>query len=133
MFPGKKVLVVLKMVLVFQLLLWSGLASAADVVKKGKFTGASDHITTGSVSVVNDGGVFKVVLGGNFTLDGAPDPKVGFGTDGKYDDASDLGVLKSNTGGQEYTVPGDLDVSGYNEVYIWCKKFSVPLGVAKLN
>ncbi|MGR3616119.1 MAG: DM13 domain-containing protein [Paracoccaceae bacterium] len=99
----------------------------------GHFTGASDHITTGVVSIVKKGDGYVVKLGDDFSLDGAPDPRVGLGKDGKYDPATDLGALANLTGAQEYTVPAGVDISGHNEVYIWCRKFSVPLGVAKLH
>ena len=96
--------------------------------------GASDHITTGGVSIVktaNGGAV--VILDSDFSLDGAPDPRVGFGVDGAYKDASDLGELTSKTGVQVYIVPPSVNVDDFNEVYIWCRKFSVPLGVAALK
>ena len=108
-------------------------AKAAEVGAGGTFKGASNHVTTGMVELVTENGQTFVRLKPNFTFDGAPDPKVGFGSNGKYDGKSDLGALKSNSGEQRYAVPASLDISGYNEVYIWCKKFSVPLGVAKLN
>ena len=41
--------------------------------------------------------------------------------------------LKSNRGKQIYEVPARIDVSLYNEVWVWCERFSVPLGVATLN
>jgi len=109
-------------------------ASADTVVASGTFTGASDHITTGGVSVIktDDGGAV-VILSKDFSLDGAPDPRVGFGKDGHFVDASDLGALTQINGLQAYVVPADVNVDDFNEVYIWCKQFSVPLGVAALN
>ena len=112
------------------------LSNAADAgaVASGTFTGASDHITTGGVEVIkNDDGSHTVVLAADFSLDGAPDPRVGFGKDGKYDTATGMGLLKSLNGTQSFTVPAGVDPSDYNEIYIWCLKFSVPLGVAALN
>ena len=112
------------------------LSSAADAgaVASGTFTGASDHITTGGVEVIkNDDGSHTVVLAADFSLDGAPDPRVGFGKDVKYDTATGMGLLKSLNGKQSFTVPAGVDPADYNEVYIWCLKFSVPLGVAALN
>ncbi len=105
-----------------------------NVLATGTFTGASDHITTGGVSIVktaNGGAV--VILDSDFSLDGAPDPRVGFGVDGAYKDASDLGELISKDGIQVYIVPPSVNVDDFNEVYIWCRKFAVPLGVASLN
>jgi len=108
-------------------------AKAADVGSGGTFKGASSHKTSGKVEVVTENGQTAVRLKSNFNLDGAPDPKVGFGKGGKYDGKSKLGALKSNSGEQSYPVPAGLDISGYDEVYIWCEKYSVPLGVAKLK
>lgn len=111
-----------------------GIAAAETVQASGSFVGASNHVTTGGVSIVKaaDGSV-SVVLADDFSLDGAPDPRVGLGKDGTYDPKSDLGVLANNTGAQTYSLPAGLDASAYNEVYIWCKKFSVPLGVAAIK
>jgi len=107
-------------------------SASADV--KGTFTGASDHITTGGVTIVkNADGSAVVILDSNFSLDGAPDPRVGFGKDGKYADISDLGPLTQKEGLQVYLVPASVNVDDFNEVYIWCKKFSVPLGVAAVK
>ena len=109
-------------------------ASADTVAATGTFTGASDHITTGGVSIIktSNGGAV-VILDSNFSLDGAPDPKVGFGVDGKFIAASDLGELTKKDGLQVYVVPASVNVDDFNEVYIWCEEFAVPLGVATLN
>ncbi len=109
-------------------------ASASETVATGEFTGKSDHITTGGVKVVKtaDGGAV-IILDSDFSLDGAPDPRVGLGKDGKYDAASNMGVLQFISGLQMYRLPPTVDVDDYNEVYIWCTKFSVPLGVASLK
>jgi hypothetical protein len=83
------------------------------------------------LKTANGGAV--VILDKNFSLDGAPDPRVGFGKNGQYDAASDVGKLGNHKGLQAFVVPAGVDVSKYDEVYIWCRKFSVPLGVAALN
>ena len=109
-------------------------ALAKSSASSGTFTGASDHITTGGVQVVKtaDGGAV-VILDSDFSLDGAPDPRVGFGSDGTFVEASDLGELQNLTGVQVYIVPPSVNVDDFNEVYIWCLKFGVPLGVASLH
>lgn len=104
----------------------------ADIT--GSFVGASDHITTGGVTITkNADGTATVTFDSSFSLDGAPDPRIGFGKDGTFINASDLGKLKSLNGAQSYTVPADLNIDDYNELYVWCLKFAVPLGVAQLN
>ncbi|MFC6582647.1 DM13 domain-containing protein [Sulfitobacter aestuariivivens] len=44
-----------------------------------------------------------------------------------------MGKLQSNTGAQSYTVPAGIDPANFNEIYIFCVKFNVPLGVAQIN
>jgi hypothetical protein len=112
----------------------TAVAAEAGIASHGVFSGASDHITTGGVTIVktaNGGAV--VILDSDFSLDGAPDPRVGFGKNGTYADVSDIGELTSKAGIQVYIVPPSVNVDDFNEVYIWCRQFSVPLGVAALH
>ena len=116
------------------LLLAMPAAQAAELVGQGSFVGASNHETSGAAKLVlQPDGTTKVELGEDFSHDGAPDPRVGLGHAGEYDPKSDLGELKSLTGGQSYGVPSSIDLNSYDEVYIWCRKFNVPLGVAKIS
>ncbi|AXI48428.1 twin-arginine translocation pathway signal protein [Sulfitobacter sp. SK012] len=111
-----------------------GLVQTAAADTAGTFTGASDHVTTGGVTVVkNADGTATVTLGADFFLDGAPDPRIGFGANGSFVEGTDVGLLESNTGSQTFTVPASINVDDFNEVYIWCLKFAVPLGVASLS
>ena len=121
-------------VLIAALVTFSAVTAQAETVGTGSFVGASDHITTGTVEVIkNADGSHTIVLGDDFSLDGAPDPRVGLGKDGFYNGNTDSGNLGSLTGTQSFTVPAGVDVSDFNEVYIWCEQFSVPLGIAKLS
>lgn len=98
----------------------------------GEFTGASNHVTKGRAELVTQNGKSQVILLDDFWFDGAPDPKVALGRDG-YDKNTLMGLLKANSGKQSFDVPAGIDAAQYNEVWIWCEKFNVPLGVAKLN
>jgi len=110
------------------------LASAGEAAATGTFTGANDHITTGGVSIIKTaGGGAIVILDADFSLDGAPDPSVGFGKDGEYVKAADLGDLVEIAGLQAYVVPASVNVDDFNEVYIWCDEFNVSLGVASIE
>jgi hypothetical protein len=112
----------------------AGLATAGEpVIASGIFAGKSGHDTTGGVSLVRNGAQIVVILKKNFSLDSAPDPKVGFGRNSEYDPSSKLGHLRSTDGFQEYVVPAAIDATKYDEVYIWCERFNVPLGVAKIR
>ncbi|MEO1089897.1 MAG: DM13 domain-containing protein [Pseudomonadota bacterium] len=107
-------------------------ATEGKVTARGSFEGASGHLTSGTVEVVRlAGGGYVVELGNDFTHDGAPDPVVGFG-DGQYVAISKLGSLQALTGRQLYAVPATIDVGRFDQVYVWCEEFGVPLGVASL-
>ena len=109
-------------------------AADAGAVASGTFTGASNHITTGGVEVIkNDDGSHNVELAADISHASSTDPRVGFGNDGTYATATGMGLLKSLNGKQSFTVPAGVDPADYNEIYIWCLEFSVPLGVAAIN
>lgn len=99
----------------------------------GTFSGLNNHITTGRAELVKTDSGGTVELMDDFTFDGAPDPKVALGKDGKYDPATLSGLLTSNTGASSYTLPAGINPDDYNEVWIWCEKFNVGLGVAPLG
>lgn len=111
----------------------AGVAWAGGHERAGAFTGDSNHVTTGGVTVVKTDAGYEIRLGPDFTFDGAPDPRVGFGKDGKFVDPTDFEPLRSNTGEQVYKVPASIDASTFDTVVIWCRRFSVPLGHARLN
>lgn len=99
----------------------------------GTFKGLKGHVTTGTASIIRSGKSWAISLGSDFTFDGAPDPQIAFGNNGKYAKGTNFAKLSKNRGAQVYVVPKNLDVGDYLEVYIWCEKFTVPLGVAKLR
>lgn len=99
----------------------------------GEFTGLSNHVTRGGVEVVKVSDGWEIHLKDSFWFDGAPDPRVGFGNNGNFVPPTDFERLRANVGGQVYKVPADINPEDFNEVYIWCRKFSVPLGVASIK
>ncbi len=108
-------------------------AAQAGPSRSGSFVGENNHVVTGGVSIVKYNGGKAVRLGPDFFLDGAPDPKVGFGSQGTYTDGTLIGPLSSNTGEQLFPIPAGMDVSGFDTIFIWCEKFSVSLGKAAIN
>jgi hypothetical protein len=94
----------------------------------GTFVGESNHVTTGTAEIADN----MVNLLSDFTFDGAPDPQVALGNNG-YDASTLMGLLQSNSGEQSYEIPAGINPDDYNEVWIWCVRFNVPLGVARLN
>lgn len=110
-----------------------GALAGDEVVASGSFIGASGHQTNGNVTIRKTADGLVVELEENFDFDGAPDPKLGFGTDGTYDQSSQISHLNSNKGHQVYELPASVDPEAYNQFYVWCEKYSVPLGVADLK
>lgn len=111
----------------------TGYAVAADNQRSGVFSGRSNHVTSGGVTLTKTGNSVTLTLHGDFSLDGAPDPWIGFGTNGRYIKSTQFTRLKRLTGKQVYRVPASIDISSVGEVYIWCHRFSSPLGVARLR
>lgn len=112
------------------------------VLRQGSFV-THEHATTGTARLIRDAdGSHRVELAGLDTSDG-PDLRVWL-TDqpvreGRagwrvFDDGAyvELGRLKGNRGDQVYAVGGDVDVTAYRSVAIWCKRFSVSFGAAPL-
>ena len=117
-------------------LVWAVLAhtsaQADDVLAQGSFEGRSDHVVTGNASIVatGDGGIVR--LTDDFSLDGAPDPKVAIGTGGQKPTLI-LAPLAANNGTQDYALPVDVTAEGITQVWIWCEAYDVPLGYAELK
>lgn len=106
-------------------------AQAGD--RSGSFSGVSGKTTSGGVTVSRDAQGYIVTLGSDFTFSGAPDPKIGFGSNGQYTRGTLIGLLQSNNGSQSFRVPAHIDINQFNEVHLWCEQYSVGLGVAPIN
>ncbi|MEO0780216.1 MAG: DM13 domain-containing protein [Pseudomonadota bacterium] len=123
------------------------LASAASLViakpsfagsaRQGELTGRQGYNVKGSVQVKTDGGQTTVVLADNYVFDPAknpPDIKIGFGSSEKYAKGSKIHEkLTVKSGSASFKVPASIDTDKYDELYIYCEKFSVILAVAPLN
>lgn len=109
--------------------------TTAEVVARGRFEGRSGHDVGGTVRLLRDGHLWTLELGDDFFLDGAPAPSVGFG-DGGWRAETRFVELESRrrlTGVRRLAVPASLDPSAFTQVWLWCDRFDVPLGVAELR
>lgn len=121
---SRHVLIAAAAMLVFTL---AAPGEAAD--RTGTFRGDNGHVTVGGVTIGDD----RIVLEKDFSLDGAPDPRVGLGNGGKFVSGTDFAPLKRKTGRQTYAVPAGIDLADYDTVFIWCRQFSVSLGQARVR
>ena len=120
-------------------------AFAGSATRKGTLSGRKGYNASGTISVVKADGQTKVVLGDDFLFDQSknpPDIKIGFGNNETYAKGSKIhDALKINPtdakfhkkGAATFDVPAGIDTDTFSEVYVYCEKFSVILGVAPLK
>lgn len=110
------------------------------VIAESSFVGESNHTVSGNVQIVQvgegDSAKLYVVLGENFSFDGAPDPRLGFSSDNEFLGDTTFSSLNLDSGKQIYRLPASLSLAalealGADELTIWCEKFGVPLAEAK--
>ncbi|WP_411110572.1 DM13 domain-containing protein [Streptomyces sp. c-19] len=102
-----------------------------------------EHTTTGTVKLVRLPDGSRVVRLENLDTSSGPDLRVWL-TDAPvkegragwhvFDDGTyvSLGKLKGNKGDQNYAVPAGVDLAGLTSVSIWCDRFDVSFGAARL-
>ena len=89
---------------------------------------------TGTYQVAEKDGKHFLMLGADFSLDGAPDPYIvltGSGM-GSGERTLNLGKLKHKAGASTFEIPAGMELGNYSQVIVWCKKFNVTLGQAAL-
>ena len=106
-------------------------ALAADKSRTAAFVKKNSYAVTGRAELVKQGNGYVVNLSDDFSFANAPDPKIALGRNG-YDKSTLMGLLKSNKGASSYQVPAGVNAEEYNEVWIWCEQYNVPLAVATL-
>ena len=100
-------------------------ALAAD--KTGKFSGMGRYKVSGTVKVSTSGGKTTISLANNFKSSSGPDLYiyVGNGSPTKR-----IQKLKSFNGAQSYTFAGTSPITS---VHVYCKRYSVGFGTARLK
>ena len=110
---------------------------AGPAVRKGTLSGRRGYEVVGSVELIKDGGTTKVVLKDDYVFDPSknpPDIKIGFGNGEAYAEGSKIhDKLTVKSGAATFEVPASIDTDQFSELYIYCEKFSVILGVAALK
>lgn len=104
-----------------------------ETILQGSFVGLANHNAVGSAKLLKMGEKHFIRFEDNFDVTNGPDLYVYLGKNGEYDPDARLGKLKGSVGSQNYEIPASTDVSGYDEVWVWCRAFSVPFGKAVLN
>ncbi|MEM9276966.1 MAG: DM13 domain-containing protein [Pseudomonadota bacterium] len=110
---------------------------AGSKARKGTLSGRRGYNVSGTVKVKKADGKTKVVLSDNYVFDptkNPPDIKIGFGNGEKYAKGSKIhDKLTVKKGAATFEVPASVDTDKYDELYIYCEKFTVILAVAPLK
>ena len=109
-------------------------------ITSGRFH-SNAHETKGVATIYQLDDGRRVLRLTEFSTSNGPDVRVYLvqASDVQQEDAArragivDLGALKGNIGDQNYDVPAGLDLSKYQSVSIWCRRFSVNFGAAPLT
>lgn len=109
------------------------LATSSDIIYEGIFNGLDGHNAQGKVIIVKIDGKQYLRLNDDFRVTNGPDLFIHFGKEGVYDPSAKVAQLKGNIGGQNYEISSEINPDDYNEVWIWCRAFSVAFGKAVLK
>jgi hypothetical protein len=98
------------------------------------------HPTAGTATIHRMGDGSRVLRFTGFSTSNGPDVHVYMVASDDAKDVTtvqqagfiDLGVIKGNIGDQNFTLGPDVDLSKYRAVSVWCKRFSVNFGAARL-
>jgi electron transfer DM13 len=113
----------------------------ASAIASGVFKGAdSAHQGRGKAEILQTGSGAFVLRLSDFEVTNGPDLVVYLSAAQSPGQSSDvlaaqfvsLGPLKGNIGDQNYILPGDIDVTNFGSVVIWCEQFSVLFASADL-
>jgi hypothetical protein len=115
-------------------------ASVARALASGRFHSVA-HETHGTATIQDLGDGRRVLRLTEFATSNGPDVRVYLvaSPDAKDNETVtkagfvELGNLKGNEGDQNYDVPEDLDLSKYQAVTIWCRRFGVNFATAPLT
>lgn len=110
-----------------------GQSLPAEIVALGSFSGLDGHRAEGSAKLLKIAEKYYIRFEDDFRVTNGPDLFVYLGKDGQYDASTRVAGLKGNIGGQNYEIPADLNPANYNEIWVWCRAFSVAFGKAVLK
>jgi hypothetical protein len=105
----------------------------------GEFGSRSRYTVTGTATVFQLEDGTRLLRLEDFASTNGPDLYVYLTVANAVDDDGalnmdfvDLGLLAGNIGNQNYVIPDDVDLSLYDTVVIWCRRFTVGFGAADL-
>ncbi|MDJ0675452.1 MAG: DM13 domain-containing protein [Calothrix sp. MO_167.B42] len=115
-------------------------AKPGSLLASGSFvTTEQDHPTKGIAKIVNINGKRYLEFNRGFTTASGPKVKVVLHRRNTVPvklqarNYITLSALKSFNGAQRYAIPDNVNLNNYQSVAIWCQRFNVTFGYARLN
>lgn len=105
--------------------------SSTTILAMGNFINGV-HPVSGKAAWHKAGNIQTLLLS-NFSSDSGPDLKVYLSKDITASSFILLGDLKSTTGNQTYNIPNTASTADYKYILIWCQRFSVLFGSARIQ
>lgn len=109
------------------------LPEAMESSTSGTFVGLGGHQASGHVVRLQTSEGDVIRFEDDFSMTNGPDVFVYLGKNGHIDLEKRLSPLKGNKGAQNYAIPAEWADESYDEVWAWCRAFSVPFGKAVLR
>ena len=107
--------------------------ASADVISQGTFEGLAGHNGEGTATLIRGDDGYYIRFEDDFRVTNGPDLYVYMGSNGEYNPDTEISELKGNVGSQNYKIPDSISVEENNEIWIWCKAFSVEFAKAELK
>jgi hypothetical protein len=102
------------------------------VLRMATFEGANGYVTEGGAAIVQENGVHRLDLLGDFRTSQSGALDVRLCRESACTGAHrDLGALQAFSGAQSYSLSDDG--SAYDYVVIWCRAIALPFGFGQLE
>ena len=115
-------------------------AKSQSLISSGRFvTTEQDHPTSGTAKIVNVNGKRYLEFSKGFTTARGPKVKVVLHRNStvpvklKQQNYVTLAALQRFDGAQRYEIPANFDLDDFKSVAIWCERFNVTFGFARLQ
>jgi len=107
--------------------------AASQIIAKGTIMGVDGHGARGSVQIIKNGNVVAVRFSKDLLFDRVPDAWLAFGKNGKFLASTYVASIKRNSGAQTIKIPAQYANGKFDTLFIWCRRFNVGIGSAKLK
>jgi Electron transfer DM13 len=113
---------------------WVHLAGAGmlPMSRDGVLAGSGAHHASGQ-AILRDGPYGAILALKGITVDEVPDGRVFLARGGDHRDGIEVGRLLQFSGDVSFKIPDGTDPESFDSVVIWCEKFQVEIGRAKLS